>query len=85
MNTFPKTVTKVFSLSNGELARSCPSWSETAARTVPCERMPATEDPLYRGDQINRLIMQSPAIKAAKNRRIIAQRMLQKRPSGLNG
>jgi hypothetical protein len=77
MNTFPKTVTKVFSLSNGELARLL--FVERDGGSFRSLRaMYDYEDPRKRGDLINRLIMQSPAIKAARNRRTIAQRMLER-------
>jgi SAM-dependent methyltransferase len=77
MNAFPKTATKLFSLSRGELARLL--FVERDGGSYRSLRaMYAYDDPRNRGDLINRLIMQSPAIKAARNRRIIAQRMLQR-------
>jgi len=77
MNTFPKTITKIFSLSNGELARLL--FVERDGGSFRSLRaMYEYEDPGKRGDLINRLIMQSPAIKAARNRRIIAQQMLRR-------
>jgi SAM-dependent methyltransferase len=76
MNTFPKTITKIFSLSNGDLARLL--FVERDGGSFRSLRaMYDYEDPKKRGDLINRLIMQSPAIKAARNRRTIAQRMLE--------
>jgi hypothetical protein len=75
MNTFPKTVTKVFSLSNGELARLL-FLERDGGSFRSLRAMYDYQDPLKRGDLINRLIMQSPAIKAARNRRTIAQCML---------
>jgi hypothetical protein len=75
MNTFPKTTTKVFSFSTGELARLL--FVERDGGSFRSLRaMYDYQDPKKRGDIINRLIMQSPAIKAARNRRIIAQQML---------
>ena len=77
MNTFPKTVTKVLSFSRGELARLLFVEKEGGSfRSL--RAMYEYEDPQKRGDLINRLLMQSPAVKAARNRRIIAQRILQR-------
>jgi hypothetical protein len=77
MNAFPKTVTRFFSLSRGELARLL--FVERDGGSFRSLRaMYDYEDPRKRGDLINRLIMQSPAIKAARNRRIIAQQMLRR-------
>jgi SAM-dependent methyltransferase len=86
MNTFPKTVTRIFSLSSGDLARLL--FVERDGGSFRSLRaMYEYADPRKRGDLINRLIMQSPAIKAARNRRVIGQRMLQRcleaQPAGL--
>lgn len=76
MNTFPGAATKVFSRSRGELARLLFAEREGGSYRV-LRAMYAYEDRAHRGDLINRLLMQSPAVKAARNRRRIAQRMLQ--------
>ena len=77
MNTFPHAVTKVLSFSRGELARLLFVEREGGSfRSL--RAMYEYEDPQKRGDLINRLLMQSPAVKAARNRRIIAQQMLQR-------
>jgi hypothetical protein len=75
MNRFPHAATKVFTLSKGELARRLFVEREGGSFLV-LRAMYEYENPRKRGDLINRLLMQSPAIKAARNRRIIAQRML---------
>ena len=75
MNAFPHAATKVFSLSKGELARLL--FKERDGGSFRSLRaMYEYENPRNRGDLINRLLMQSPAIKAARNRRTIAQRLL---------
>ena len=76
MNRFPHAATKVFSLSNGELARLLFVEREGGSFRV-LRAMYDHENARARGDWINKLLMQSPAIKAARNRRAIAQRMLQ--------
>lgn len=75
MNAFPHAATKVFSFSKGELARRLFVDREGGSFLV-LRAMYEHADPRKRGDLINRLLMQSPAVKAARNRRIIAQRML---------
>ncbi len=75
MNAFPNTATKIFSLSKGKLARLLFAEREGGSFLV-LRAMYEHEGSGDRGDLINRLLMQSPAIKAARNRRIIAQRML---------
>ncbi|MHB1033311.1 MAG: hypothetical protein ACYC35_05640 [Pirellulales bacterium] len=86
MNTFPRAATTVFLLSEGELARRLFVEKEKGSFRV-LRAMYDHNDVPNRGDFINRLLMQSPAIKAARNRRIIAQRMLEQclkaQPSGL--
>jgi len=86
MNSFPRAATKIFSLSNGELARLLFVEREGGSFRV-LRAMYEHENARNRGDWINRLLMQSPAIKAARNRRAIAQRMLQQcleaQPAGL--
>jgi hypothetical protein len=77
MNTFPKTATTVFSRSKGELARLIFVEREGGSFLV-LRAVYEHEDPRKRGDVLNRLLMQSPAVKAARNRRIIAQEMLLK-------
>lgn len=77
MNTFPKTTTKLLSFSRGEFARLLIVEKEGGSyRTL--RAMYDYEDPKKRGDLINRLLMHSPGVKAARNRRRIAQRMLQR-------
>ncbi|MBN2295438.1 MAG: class I SAM-dependent methyltransferase family protein [Pirellulales bacterium] len=77
MNTFPKTTTKALSFSRGELARLLFVEKEGGSyRSL--RAMYEYEDPRKRGDLINRLLMQSPAVKAARNRRVIAQQILQR-------
>jgi len=77
MNTFPRAVTRFLSFSRGELARLLFVEKEGGSfRSL--RAMYEYEDPRKRGDLINRLLMQSPAVKAARNRRHIAQRMLQR-------
>jgi hypothetical protein len=76
MNTFPVTATKVFARSRGELARLLFVEREGGSFRV-LRTMYEYTDPARRGDWLNRLLMQSPAVKAARNRRAIAQRMLE--------
>lgn len=76
MNTFPGTATRVFSRSRGDLARLLFAEREGGSFRV-LRAMYEYEDRRRRGDVINRLLMQSPAVKAARNRRRIAQRMLE--------
>ena len=86
MNHFPNTATKIFSTSHGELARLLFREREGGSFRV-LRAMYRYDAPHNRGDLINRLLMQSPAIKAARNRRTIAQRMLEvclaAQPSGV--
>ncbi len=77
MNRFPRTATGVFAQSNGELARLLFTEREGGSFRV-LRAMYQFEDGGNRGDLINRLLMQSPAVKAARNRRKIAQRMLKR-------
>lgn len=77
MNTFPKTATRLLSLGRGELARLLFVEKEGGSyRSL--RAMYEYEDPQKRGDLINRLLMESPAVKAARNRRKIAQQMLKR-------
>ena len=77
LNAFPKTVTKFLALSRGEFARLLIVEKEGGSfRTL--RAMYEYEDPQKRGDLINRLLMQSPGVKAARNRRKVAQHMLQR-------
>jgi hypothetical protein len=77
MNAFPRTVTKVLSMGRGELARLLFIEREGGSyRSL--RAMYEYEDPRKRGGLVNRLLMQSPAVKAARNRRKIAQQMLQR-------
>lgn len=75
MNRFPRAATKFLSLSRGELARRLFAEREGGSYRV-LRAMYEFEQPHGRGDLLNRLINQSPAIKAARNRRKIAQWML---------
>ncbi len=75
MNAFPKTATKVFARSRGELARRLFVEKEGGSYRV-LRTMYEFEEPHRQGDLLNRLLMQSPAVKAARNRRKIAQWML---------
>jgi SAM-dependent methyltransferase len=75
LNTFPRTAARVFASSNGKLARLVCADKEGGSYRV-FHAMYDTEDPQARGDFLNRLLLQSPAAKAARNRRAIAQRML---------
>jgi len=76
MNAFPRTATSIFSRSHGELARLLFVKREGGSFRV-LRAMYRFDDGHRRGDLINRLLMQSPAVKAARNRRRIAQRMLE--------
>lgn len=77
MNAFPKTVTKFLSFSRGEFARLLIVEKEGGSyRTL--RAMYDYEDPKKRGDLINRVLMHSPGVKAARNRRRIAQQMLRR-------
>ncbi len=76
MNRFPDAATRLFSLSKGELARLLFVEREGGSFRV-LRAMYEFEQRRHRGDLINRLLMQSPAIKAARNRRRIAQWMLE--------
>jgi hypothetical protein len=76
MNTFPRAATSIFSRSKGELARLLYAEKEGGSFRV-LRAMYRFDQAHPRGDWANRLLMQSPAVKAARNRRRIAQRMLQ--------
>ncbi|NUQ63846.1 MAG: hypothetical protein HUU20_15320 [Pirellulales bacterium] len=76
MNTFPVAATRIFSMSRGELARLLFVQREGGSFRV-LRTMYDYENPDLRGDLLNRLLMQSPAVKAARNRRTIAQKLLQ--------
>jgi SAM-dependent methyltransferase len=76
MNAFPRTATSLFSRSTGELARLLFKEKDGGSFRV-LRAMYRFDDRHYRGDLIDRLLMQSPAVKAARNRRKIAQRMLE--------
>jgi SAM-dependent methyltransferase len=76
MNNFPNAARKILSRSRGELARLLCSEQEGGSFRV-IRAMYEYQDPRRRGDLINRLIMQSPGIKAIRNRRLIAHRMLE--------
>jgi SAM-dependent methyltransferase len=75
INTFPKTATKIFSRSKGKLARLMFVDREGASYLV-LRAIYEHNDPANRGDLLNRMLMESPAVKAARNRRIIAKQML---------
>ncbi len=76
MNAFPGAATRLFLRSKGELARLL--FVERDGGSYRTLRAMYRYDPAHaRGDVINRLLMQSPAVKAARNRRRIAQRMLE--------
>ena len=75
LNTFPRAATGLFSLSRGELARRVCVEKEGGSYRV-FQAMYAYDDPHGRGDLLNRLLMESPAAKAARNRCMIAQGML---------
>jgi hypothetical protein len=75
LNAFPKTITKVLSLSRGEFARLLIVEKERGSfRSL--RAMYDYADPQKRGDIINRVLMATPAVKAARNRRALAQQML---------
>lgn len=76
MNVFPRLAVKVFSLSRGELAHRLFKAREGGSYRV-LRTMYRFEDAHSQGDLLNRLLMQSPAVKAARNRRKIAQWMLE--------
>ena len=76
LNTFPRAATKMFSFSNGELARRVCVTKEGGSYRV-LRAMYRIDDPHGRGDLLNRLLLQSPAAKAARNRRTIADRLLE--------
>jgi hypothetical protein len=76
MNAFPETATRIFSRANGELPRLLFLEKETGSFRV-LRAMYRFDEGHRGGDLINRLLMQSPAVKAARNRRRIAQRMLE--------
>ncbi len=75
LNTFPRAATRIFAMSRGELAqRLCVDKEGGSYRVL--RAMYEFNDPGRRGDVLNRMLMQSPAVKAARNRRSIAERML---------
>lgn len=75
LNTFPRAATRIFAMSRGELAqRLCVDMEGGSYRVL--RAMYKFSDPHCRGDILNRVLMQSPAAKAARNRRSIAERML---------
>ncbi|MGD9127508.1 MAG: hypothetical protein PVH19_09035 [Planctomycetia bacterium] len=76
MNVFPRLVTKIFSRSRGELAQRLFRAREGGSYRV-LRAMYRFEEPHNKGDLLNRILMQSPAVKAARNRRKIAQWMLE--------
>jgi hypothetical protein len=78
MNTFPDAAIRVFSRSRGELARLLFVEREGGSFRV-LRAMYEYGKPGNSGDLLNRLLMQSPAVKAARNRRTIAQRLLEVR------
>lgn len=75
MNRFPHAATRLFARSRGELGRLMFAEREGGSFRV-LRTMYRFEHAHDRGDLLNRLLMQSPAIKAARNRRKIAQGML---------
>jgi SAM-dependent methyltransferase len=75
LNTFPRTARNILSRSRGELLQLLLSEGEGGSYRV-LRAMYEGDDPESRGDFLNRLFMQSPGIKAIKNRRAIAQHML---------
>jgi hypothetical protein len=76
LNACPRAATRMFALSRGELARRLCVDKEGGSYRV-FHAMYRYDDPHGRGDLLNRLLMQSPAAKAARNRRSIAERMLE--------
>ena len=76
MNRFPHAATRLFARSSGELGRLMFARREGGSFRV-LRAMYRFEHAHDRGDLLNRLLMQSPAVKAARNRRKIAQGMLQ--------
>ncbi len=76
LNTFPRAATRLFAFSRGELARRLCVRKEGGSYRV-LRAMYEFNDPGRRGDLLNRLLMQSPAAKAARNRRSIAEGMLE--------
>jgi SAM-dependent methyltransferase len=76
MNRFPRATTRLLSRSRGELAHLLFVERERGSFRV-LRAIYEYENGGDRGDLFNRLLMESPAIKAARNRRAIAQRMLE--------
>lgn len=76
LNAFPRAATRLFALSRGELARRVCVDKEGGSYRV-FHAMYRIDEPEGRGDLLNRLLMQSPAAKAARNRRTISKRMLE--------
>jgi SAM-dependent methyltransferase len=75
VNAFPHVATKFFSYSSGEAIRRLIVNKEGGS--FHCLRaIYEHDDPTKRGDWINRIFMQTPAVKAARNRRAIAQSLL---------
>ncbi len=75
MNRFPHAATKLFARSRGELGQLMFAKREGGSFRV-LRTMYRFEHAHDRGDLLNRLLMHSPAVKAARNRRKIAQGML---------
>lgn len=75
MNRFPHAATRLFARSRGELGRLMFAEREGGSFRV-LRTMYRFENAHDCGDLLNRLLMQSPAVKAARNRRKIAQGML---------
>ncbi|MBN1394907.1 MAG: class I SAM-dependent methyltransferase family protein [Pirellulales bacterium] len=76
LNAFPRATRRLFALSRGELAqRLCVDMEGGSYRAL--RAMYEFADPQRRGDVLNRLLMRSPAAKAARNRRLIAERLLE--------
>lgn len=77
LNAFPRAARRFFALSRGELARLvCVDLEGGSYRVF--RAMYQYNDPAHRGDFLNRLLMESPAAKAARNRRTIAQGILER-------
>lgn len=77
LNTFPHAARRLFARSRGELARRvCVDFEGGSYRVF--HAMYEYGKPHARGDFLNRLLMESPAAKAARNRRKIAQAMLER-------
>ncbi len=77
LNAFPRAMVKFFSLSRSELIQRLFVDKEGGSFKA-LQAIYAYDDPTKRGDLLNRIFMQSPALKAARNRRRIAQAMLRR-------